>query len=283
MPDATFLLAPAKVNLGLEILHRRPDGFHALETIFYRIALADEITLRPQTSGLTMECDDPLLSTGGDNLCLRAAAAIQREAKIDAGVHVTLRKRIPTGAGLGGGSSDAAAVLRGLNELWSAGLTPDTLMRLAAGLGSDVAAFLGAPLSFGSGRGEVLEDLPSRLPYWLVCVTPPVSVSTAWAYQHFRIRVRSGHRPLRDRFLESVDDLASLTTVLTNDFEEIVLPLHPAIAEVKASLVEAGCPLVLMSGSGSSVFGLCEDRSVADAAVKRFSAPSIVSLTPPLR
>lgn len=282
MPDAPHLTAPAKVNLGLEILRRRPDGYHDLETIFYQIGLSDSIELHDRREGSSMECDDPSLSIGADNLCLRAVAALRRASGNDRGVHVMLQKRIPTGAGLGGGSSDAAAVLRGLNAHWSIGLTVRQLQQIASTLGSDVPAFLGGPLSFGSGRGEILEDLPPRFPYWLVCVTPPVSVSTAWAYGHLRLAARNEHRPLRKRFLEALPDLVALKNVLTNDFETSVLPAHPAIAEVKRMLLEAGCSLALMSGSGSSVFGLTEDRASAELVARRFGPDDVVSITPPL-
>jgi 4-diphosphocytidyl-2-C-methyl-D-erythritol kinase len=145
-----------------------------------------------------------------------------------------------------------------------------------------VAAFLAGPLSVGLGRGEQLESLPPRFPYWLVCVTPPVAVSTAWAYGQIRVQERVGRTPLRDRFLRALPDLKALATVLTNDFEGPVLAAQPEIANVKRTLQAAGCGLVLMSGSGSSVFGLTPDRSIADAAAQRFSAPSVVSITPPL-
>ena len=282
IPDVTFLFAPAKVNLGLEILRKRPDGYHDLETIFYRIALSDEIEIHERAHDLSMECSDPGVGIGEDNLCLRAAAAMRGETGIDRGVHIILRKRIPVGAGLGGGSSDAAAVLRGLNERWSAGLSEERLHTLASGLGSDVAAFLGGPLSVGRGRGEILESLPSRFPYWLVVVTPPVSVSTAWAYQHLRLQARPQHTPLRDRFLSAVHDLTALREVLTNDFEASVLPVHPEIAHVKQKLQMAGCAIVLMSGSGSSVFGVADQRATAESAARAFSPPFVVSITPPL-
>lgn len=282
MPDATHLTAPAKVNLGLEILRRRPDGYHELETIFYRIALADTIELHERPRGSTMTCDDPSLSIGPDNLCLRAVEAMRSATSNDRGVHVVLHKRIPTGAGLGGGSSDAAAVLKGLNERWSAGLSLERLKEIGATLGSDVPALLGGPLAFGRGRGEILEDLPPAFSHWLVCVTPPVAVSTAWAYGRLQLRTRPERTSLRERFLRAVPDLRALDTVLTNDFEDVVLPAHPPIAEVKRLLREAGCTAALMSGSGSSVFGLTTDRASAEAAALRFGPPFIVSVSPPL-
>ncbi|MCU0454308.1 MAG: 4-(cytidine 5'-diphospho)-2-C-methyl-D-erythritol kinase [Bacteroidetes bacterium] len=282
MHDATHLTAPAKVNLGLEILRRRPDGYHELETIFYRIGLADSIELHDRQQGSTMECSDPALSTGEDNLCLRAVAAMRHATGIERGIHVVLHKRIPTGAGLGGGSSDAAAVLRGLNARWAVGLSDRHLKEIASSLGSDVPAFIGGPLSFGAGRGEILQDLPPRFPYWLVCVTPPLSVSTAWAYGHLRLLSKTEHQPLRDRFLGALPDLSALSKVLTNDFEGSVLEAQPAIAEVKRELQAAGCSLTLMSGSGSSVFGLTADRETAEATARRFGPTHVVSITPPL-
>jgi 4-diphosphocytidyl-2-C-methyl-D-erythritol kinase len=282
MPDATHVTAPAKVNLGLEILHRRPDGYHELETVFYRIALADTIELHDRSNGSSMTCDDPALGVGPDNLCLRAVEALRRVTSIDRGVHVVLHKRIPTGAGLGGGSSDAAAVLKGLNDRWSAGLSLERLKEIGATLGSDVPAFLGGPLAFGSGRGEILEDLPSVFPHWLVCVTPPVSVSTSWAYGHLQWHTRPDRTSLRERYLRALPDLGALDRMLTNDFEDTVLPAYPQIADVKHRLREAGCEAALMSGSGSSVFGLTKDRTSAEAVARHFDRPFIVSVSPPL-
>jgi 4-diphosphocytidyl-2-C-methyl-D-erythritol kinase len=282
MPDATHLTAPAKVNLGLEILRRRSDGYHELETVFYRIALADTIELHDRSNGSGMTCDDPALGVGPDNLCLRAVEALRRATSIERGVHVVLHKRIPTGAGLGGGSSNAAAVLMGLNERWSAGLSIERLKEIGATLGSDVAAFLGSPLAFGRGRGEILEDLPPAFPHWLVCVTPPVSVATSWAYGHLQLRSRPDRTSLRERFLHALPDLGALDKMLTNDFEETVLPAYPQIAEAKRRLRAAGCTVALMSGSGSSVFGLTTDRASAEAAARHFDSSFIISVSPPL-
>jgi len=155
MPHTTPRPAFAKVNLGLEVLRKRPDNYHDIETVFYRIQLADELEVRGSSHGITMECDDPRLSVGEDNLCIRAALALRRRAGIDLGAHIVLRKRIPTGAGLGGGSSDAATVLTALNEIWNPQLAVPDLREVAATIGSDVTGFLAGPLTFASGRGEL--------------------------------------------------------------------------------------------------------------------------------
>lgn len=282
MPHTILRPAFAKVNLGLEILRKRSDGYHDLETIFYRIGLKDEIEVQETPSAVSMECDDPTLRIGPENLCIRAAQALRTETGEHRGTHIVLHKRIPTGAGLGGGSSDAAAVFVALNELWKCGRSPDALRRVAASVGSDVPSFLAGPITFGSGRGEIIEDLPQRFPYWLVCVTPPVSVSTSWAYGHLRIPIRTRRRSLRDRFLGAVDSIESLAEILSNDFEPTVLPTHPEVGAVQRALKDAGCRVALMSGSGSSVFGLTVDRSTAAAAASRFPSTHVVSLTPPL-
>ncbi|MEK6650032.1 MAG: 4-(cytidine 5'-diphospho)-2-C-methyl-D-erythritol kinase, partial [Bacteroidota bacterium] len=263
MPQTIIRPAFAKVNLGLEILRKRPDGYHDLETIFYRIGLKDEIEVQETPAALSMECDSPTLPIGPENLCIRAAEALRKETGERRGAHIVLRKRIPTGSGLGGGSSDAAAVLVAVNELWKCGSSLDTLRRIAATVGSDVPSFLSGPLTFGSGRGEILEDLPPRFPYWLVCVTPPLSVSTSWAYGHLRIPIRTDRRSLRDRFLHALPQIEALAEVLSNDFEPIVFPAHPKVGETQHTLREAGCRIAHMSGSGSSVFGLTGDRSSA--------------------
>lgn len=281
MPHTNPRTAFAKVNLGLEILRKRPDGYHDLETIFYRIGLADEIEVHP-ADDLTMECDDPSLPIGRDNLCLKAAESLRQKIGGTAGAHIVLRKRIPTGAGLGGGSSDAATVLVALNELWETRLPTKELREIGASIGSDVPGFLASPLSYATGRGEVLEDLPPHFPYWLVTVTPPVAVSTAWAYGQLKLSSDEPRAPLRDRFLNALPNLDYLGAMLRNDFEQAVLGAYPQIAAAKRSLLKTRCACALLSGSGSSVFGLTDDRSIAETAIMGFSEDTVTSLTPPL-
>ena len=173
--------ASAKLNLGLHIVRRRPDGFHDLETVFIRIGWADHLTVRP-AEALSLTCSDPALPTDGRNLCLKAAHRLAAYTGITQGAHLHLDKQIPYGAGLGGGSSDAATTLRLLAACWECAVDDTTLHALAAELGSDVPFFLGASAAYATGRGEVLAPMDYTCPFTFVVAMPPVSVSTPEAY-----------------------------------------------------------------------------------------------------
>lgn len=261
--------APAKLNLGLHVLRRRADGYHDLETVFVRLPWHDDVTAAP-ADALTLTCSDAGLPTGPDNLCLRAALRLREAAGVAAGAALHLEKRLPYGAGLGGGSSDAAATLRLLSRLWGlGGRVP--LAPLAAALGSDVAFFLGPPAAYGTGRGEHLAPLagadgaPYRLPFPLVVVVPGVAVSTAAAYRLVTPRAE-GRADLRA--VVASNDLARWRRELVNDFEAPVAAAYPAVAAVRALLADAGAAYVALSGSGAAVFGVFEETARAEAAAE---------------
>ncbi|MBI3320045.1 MAG: 4-(cytidine 5'-diphospho)-2-C-methyl-D-erythritol kinase, partial [Candidatus Omnitrophica bacterium] len=181
------LRAPAKLNLYLRILGRRPDGYHEMETLFERIDLADELTFSPHSHGITLTCDEPSLDCGPENLITKAASLLQRTCGMTKGAAIHLRKRVPIAGGLGGGSSDAATTLIGLTRLWDLRMSPERLRQLAAELGSDVPFFLQpAAFAIGRGRGEVCEPLSGSLPeLWQVLVAPPAQLSTKTVYEGF--------------------------------------------------------------------------------------------------
>jgi 4-diphosphocytidyl-2-C-methyl-D-erythritol kinase len=273
--------AHAKVNLGLLVLNKRPDGYHDIETIFQEIAWHDvvELTFAP---GISMECTLPALPTDASNLCIRAAAHLRQWTNYEGGAHIRLVKNIPVGSGLGGGSSDAAAVLRGLNSLWETALPDDELLRLGADLGSDVPFFIQGGTAFGSGRGEILEHRTAGIAYWIVVVVPPLHISTAWAYANVTPTSASSERDLHSVFdrlpnlaLEDLDQL-------TNDFESALFRQYPAIRNIKHQLQENGAISSLMSGSGSSVFGLFDSEATARAAVEQFPIEYRTFVTHPL-
>jgi len=275
------LEAPAKVNLGFEIIRRRSDGFHDIETIYSSIALTDTVELTLIDDGITMDCTDPSLPAGNTNLCARAADTLRRHTGLQCGVHISLKKRIPHGAGLGGGSSDAAAVLKGLLKLWSIRMAEEEVADLAAGLGSDVSFFLHGGLAFGRGRGEIIQPMPNVFPYWIVCVVPPVRIATSWAYANHKLVERPNRTSLLERFTGSVDDMQSLERTLSNDFERAVMEAQPAVRHVRDALRHRGLRCVMMSGSGSSVFGLTTDAATALHATSDLSSDHVVSVTPP--
>lgn len=279
--------APAKINLGLQVLRKRPDGYRDIETVFLRIGWADEVSVQPPPRRPGAEAApfsgplhvtplegatpaDALLQvpSGPDNLVWRAA----RRLDPDKGATVALRKTIPVGAGLGGGSSDAATALHLLNELWQLARPREELVRIAASVGADAAFFAaGHAAAFGAGRGDALTPLfeggaPYVFPYTLVVAAPPVQVSTAAAYA--LIEPNDRRRPdVRAALLSADPD--RWRAELTNDFEQVILPRHPRIAAAKAVLEEAGAAYASLSGSGAAVYGAFEDETHAAEAEER--------------
>lgn len=263
--------APAKINLGLHVLRRRTDGFHDIETVFLRIPWTDVLHVEAADE-LTMTCSDRTLPVDERNLVIRAARELQRQYAPDRGARFHLEKRVPYGAGLGGGSSDAAAAFQLLNDLWSLGLDDTELARHALTIGSDLPFFFGPGAAFGSGRGEVLEPLidpetdePFRPAFRLVVAVPEETVSTAEAYA--MITPQDRERPdLRAAVLSN--DLERWRRELTNDFEEAIMEAYPAIANLKAALQSAGAGYSAMTGTGSAVYAFFDEDDAAGAAAE---------------
>ncbi|MFZ4619750.1 MAG: 4-(cytidine 5'-diphospho)-2-C-methyl-D-erythritol kinase [Bacteroidota bacterium] len=273
--------AYAKINLGLHIVGKRQDGFHDIETIFHRINLYDEINIE-NSEDISISCSNPSIPTDSGNLCWKAADLLRKESGKTNGARIEIKKNIPVGAGLGGGSSDAASVLTALNGLWKLSLDRSTLHRIALQLGSDVPFFLEHSSAYAEGRGERLLSIDLRLPYWIVLVNPNIHVSTPWAYKRLS-DLRNGTFPQRQHLIERIGD-APVTGILNaeNDFEEIVFAEHQKIRKIKLQLTELGAVLSLMSGSGSTMFGLFNDMVAALKAVQFFSTEYFVHMTEPL-
>jgi 4-diphosphocytidyl-2-C-methyl-D-erythritol kinase len=264
------LPAPAKLNLYLRVLGPRPDGYHEIETVFERIDLADELTFEPHPSEMRLTCTDPTLSCGEENLIVKAARLLQRASATRAGAAVHLTKRIPIAAGLGGGSSDAATALVGLNELWGLGLAHARLVELAAQLGSDVPFFLShAAMAIGRGRGELCEPISHALPLAQVLVVPDARLSTQESYEALRQRRRDGSpqitltdsTPPITMVVHALSNgsLSELAKGLWNDLAPEAIRRCPVISRIQRQLREAGCLGSCVSGSGPAVFGLCLD------------------------
>ena len=273
--------AHAKINLGLEILRKRPDGYHDLATVFCPISLSDEITCTMDEAGLSLTVEGIQVPVDGSNLCIRAAELMRTLTQESVGARIHLRKHIPVGAGLGGGSSDAACVLRLLNDLWALGLSANRLRELAVTLGADVPYFVEGGFSSASGVGEVLKPLQRTFPYWILTVIPPEHVSTAWAYGQVVPR-NTDVSQLHGAIDKAMQDLRMLEECITNDFEQVVLPAYPSIRETMQKLSAMGLSCVRMSGSGSAVFGLSASEEQARKAAGMFAPPCIVSLSPPV-
>jgi 4-diphosphocytidyl-2-C-methyl-D-erythritol kinase len=256
------LAASAKVNLHLRILAREESGFHQLETLFCAIDLCDEIDLTPAPPGLRLLVHGPDLGPPEKNLVIRAALAFQQATDLEPGLEITLQKRIPAGAGLGGGSSDAAAMLLGLNSMYGRPLSHLALLDIAGQLGSDVPFFLcGSPLALAWGRGERLLALPPLPPAPLLLVLSPFEVSTPLAYK--ALADHRAHEP--PPVASSVQRLAALASwsgvadIAQNDFETVIFSMQPQLGDIKSELLDLGAVIALLSGSGSAMFGVFPD------------------------
>ncbi|MCG6956341.1 MAG: 4-(cytidine 5'-diphospho)-2-C-methyl-D-erythritol kinase [Gemmatimonadetes bacterium] len=272
--EGLTLWAPAKINLFLKVLGARGDGFHEIETIFQAVDLHDLVRLALTTTGaVEVEVTGADVGPAKANLAYRAASALAKAAGTRLGVHVHLEKRIPAGAGLGGGSSDAAAVLRGLNGILGAPLSPQELADIAIDLGSDVPFFLGErTLALGRGRGERLERLPPLPEAHLALVLPPVHVSTAWAYRELDARrATGGEGPFLEVGTDGPVDWAEVAAFAANDFEDVVAAAHPEVAESLRVLREAGAAPAMLSGSGAACFGVFADADAAAEAIRMMS------------
>jgi 4-diphosphocytidyl-2-C-methyl-D-erythritol kinase len=289
---AVVLAAPAKLNLFLEILHKRPDGYHDLESLMVAVDLFDTLEIRSTPGGaITLTCDPAALSSGPDNLVHRAAAALRASAgRPELGADIRLTKRIPTRAGLGGGSSDAAAALVGLNRIWKLGLTRAELLGIAASIGSDVAFFLTLPAAWCTGRGECAtpEPLPSGSGaengaeqvggFHFVLVCPPVGLGTADVYARLGRPIGPDH-PISGEAVRRAlraGDAPALGRALFNRLEGPAFALEPLVGRIRHRLGALGPCGALMSGSGSAVFAVCRDRAhaVAVAAAFRNARPA---------
>ena len=264
------VLAPAKVNFILDVLGRRPDGYHDVAMLMVRLSLLDRVRVALTAgAGITVTCPGLELAAGEQNIAARAARLFLDHTGNRCGVAVVIDKQIPAAAGLGGGSSDAAAVLLALNDLLGAGLSRGELQALGVRLGADVPFFLcGATAAWATGIGERLEPWPGLPPCHLVLVNPRFAVSTAWVYQNLGLTHRR-HMSKIPRFPEKMADLALL---LRNDLEAVTSSRHPEIAEIKRRLTAAGACGALMSGSGPTVFGVFAGPAAAAAAAAQLAS-----------
>ena len=251
-----MLRTSAKVNLALEVLGKREDGYHEIATVLQAVDLFDRLKVEVADT-LSLRTDDPALPTDDGNLVMRAARLLQKAAGTDAGAAIRLTKHIPVAAGLGGGSSDAAATLWGLNRLWKLRWPTARLQELAVELGMDVPFFLGSGRAVATGRGERLAALPAGGGYALVLVNPRVALSTREVYG----RVPAGWRAEptgTERVVEALRtrNVGKVAAALTNNLESVVEPVMPVVTRMKAALLAAGALAAIMSGSGPTVFGM---------------------------
>ena len=279
-------LSYAKINLYLQVLGRRDDGYHNIETIYQTVDLSDELHFSLRPSEVTLECASQALGGPEDNLAWKAAALLKERCDCDKGVHIELIKRIPVAAGLAGGSGNAAATLTGLNQLWGLGLSELEVREIGLELGSDVPYCTVGGTIAAIGRGERLTPLEPLSETAFVLVHSPTQVSTARVYGH-PLLPKSKEEPIGDMtpsFKLSIGELqrGAIPDMLYNAMEDVVFAEHPELAVLKQHLLDAGCAGALMSGSGPTLFGLCRDRDHAREVAAGFNEvdTSVVASVP---
>lgn len=255
--------APAKINLMLDVLHKRPDGFHEVEMIMTMVDLADRLELSELPGDtIIITSQAGYIPLDEKNLAFQAARLIKDRYGVRRGVHIHLDKHIPVAAGLAGGSSDAAAALRGLNALWELGIPQEELLQLGAELGSDVPFCITGGTALATGRGEKLTPIANPPQCWVVLAKPPINVSTAEVYGRLRSsRIAKHPSSAAMRAAIEAGDFGSVCGLLGNVLEEVTLPMHPEVRRIKEAMEKLGADGVLMSGSGPTVFGLVQKQS----------------------
>lgn len=293
-PDRIALNTPAKINLLLHIQGKRPDGYHDILTVMQMVELWDEVIIE-KSEKLELICSHPDIPSGSENLIYKAAMKLKEFSGTEEGARVRLKKAIPVAAGLGGGSSDAAAALFGLNILWRLDYPNDKLMAIGRELGSDVPFFLNSPAAIGYGKGDELIPLSRRADEWFLLINPGIQISTAWVYSQVTCDYNNSERsqttssdwlgPFQGAKIELTNGDSHIKIPLPkglrikenevwlkpyNNLEEVVTKRYPIIREIKERMVACGAMYSLMSGSGSTVFGIFGDRGGAERAVTEF-------------
>ncbi len=270
MIDKTTQRAYAKINIGLDVLRRRADGYHEVKMIMQTVDIYDELVLeRRKQPGIELRMDNSELPSGGDNLICRAADLLFREKEITGGVNISLTKRIPIAAGMAGGSADAAAALRGLNELFDMGYSLKELQALGVGLGADIPYCLAGGTMLSEGIGEILTPLPAPPAAHLVIAKPDINVSTAFVYGNLHADRLAWH-PDIDGMIAALQkgDLDGITDRLGNVLETVTVKAHPVIEQIRELLRKQGAENALMSGSGPTVFGIFKEKETAERAAE---------------
>lgn len=253
-------MAPAKINLFLRVLRKRADGYHDIVSLMQKITLYDELIFYPRSKGIVLNCPGSTLPTSQNNLVFRAAQAIFAYANYTSGMEITLTKKIPLSAGLGGGSSDAATTLMALNKICSFNLKKSELIKLGAKIGADVPFFIFGNNALASGVGDKLKALPDLPQINLVLIKPQFELSTKMVYENLNLRLTRGKNNYSiPRFLKMGDIIRELH----NDLESVSLKMHPELNDLKQMLLRHGALGALMSGSGPTVFGIFRDGKEA--------------------
>jgi len=267
------LKAYAKINIGLDIISKRPDGYHEILTIFQQIDLHDKVELSSRDDEkIVINSDNKNVPLNQNNICYKAASLLREVVAKPSGINITIDKRIPIGAGLGGGSSDAASTLKGLIELWKISVDKNSLINLAKKIGADVPFFLKGGTAIASGIGEKLRQITFPKNYFCVLVYPNVEISTYWAYKNINFNLTKTKKISKlSQILQKKINLFELKNNIQNDFEDVIFEEFPELNDLKNKLYQHGAFFASMSGSGSTIYGLFKNFQKAEDAVRIFS------------
>ncbi|MCF1684472.1 4-(cytidine 5'-diphospho)-2-C-methyl-D-erythritol kinase [Tetragenococcus halophilus] len=260
--------APAKINLGLDVLYKREDNYHELEMVMSSVDLADHLSFEPLCEDqIVIESNKAFLPSDQRNNVYQAAAIIKKRYGIAEGIKITIKKNIPVAAGLGGGSTDCAATLRGLNRLWKLELSMEEMIDIGMHVGTDVPYCLYGTTSFIAGKGEIVNVLKPMPPCWVILVKPQLSVSTRKIFQQVDMTqiTHPNMKELASAILRQ--DYSDMLYYMGNSLEDVTIPKHPIIQQIKSRMMKFGADIALMSGSGPTVFALCQKQSRAKRIV----------------
>jgi 4-diphosphocytidyl-2-C-methyl-D-erythritol kinase len=263
------LRSPAKINLFLEVLKKREDGYHQICSLMQAVDLCDELILERRKQDVAISCDHPGCPADETNLAFRAASLLLQKEKEKRGVSIHIRKKIPIAAGLGGGSSNAAAALKGVRQLLELHVTDGRLHQLAARVGSDVPFFLSPGQALVEGRGEEIRPIRVYGGYWLVLVCPAIEVPTRWAYQNLRISLTKRSREVNFENLRDASGFFAALPHFENDLEEVVSKRYPITRRIKDNLEHSGAVKSSMSGSGPTVYGVFDKKPQAEEVARK--------------
>lgn len=261
------LAAQAKINLSLDVLNRREDGYHSLQMIMQTIQLHDTISIEQISSGIEIDCNARYVPRDSNNIAYKAAESIIREYRPGSGVRITITKRIPVAAGLAGGSSDAAAVLKGINRLYELGLSDERLMQIGKGIGADVPYCILGGTALAEGIGEKLTPLRQLSGIPVILIKPRIGVPTAWVYKNLDVN-NVGKRPDTQMLIRAIEnnDIGTVSVNMSNVLESVTVKRYPVIDYIKQELIRNGALGSMMSGSGPTVFGIFDSNETAKKA-----------------
>ena len=262
----------AKINLRLDIVRKRKDGYHDIRTLLQQVSLKDELSITLSSGSIKVKCDDHQVPANEGNLAYTAAHAILNQYGIKDGVSISIKKNTPIAAGLGGGSSNAASTLIGINQLFGLEVSAQELMRTGKDIGADVPFFIFGKTALATGIGDRLEKIELVPKLWLLLVTPGIQISTAWAYENVRMGLTS--TPINTNIPNCINNLNDIIPLLSNYLERSVIPRYPIIKNIKEDLLDKGAKGSLMSGSGSTVYGIFSSEDEAKEAYDQLTSHS---------